>query len=775
MFHFTSVQYSESVHERHFDYEERFEGLKQLRRATSDSVHEIVVAIQQNEKGLKKLENIIDDISSPDSLKYREWLTYDKITDLVSNNVGTAAVLSWLKNSYSVSPDGGKVFANVTWQSIRGEYIKATATVDHWENILKTEFYEFSLDEYYSDFKKQKSSQNKVFRSYDYRLPIHLEEHIFSLFNTVQVPPPLRQRYHLRRSTHPVKADTAIDIAGSLSPVTISFLNSLYQVPSNRGSSAQSQAVFATDAGSVSEYFSPDDLTSFQTKYGLPVQAATAVNGNSISPASKCTSNPSTISCSEGNLDIQYISGMAQYTKSLFWYVTNKAGNPDPFVAWITAVAGTSNPPLSNSISWGSAEYYVSDTVMKAFNVEAMKLAALGVTVVASSGDDGAPNQIRASSSSKATCGCSIDSSSSNNKNYWTKSGGGLGTSQTWSGKGYFPNFPASSPYVTAVGATMKKAVSTYLTQANLTAGFNPYGRAYPDISLIGTNYQTYISGNIQSLYGTSASAPVFAAFISLLNARLRSQGRSPVGFINPTLYYAGYNQSSSSSKAGGGKRPQFNDIASGNNKCCADANPSLAVCCKSGFQAATGWDPVTGWGSVNFPSLTAMYNISIGPTLAPTSSPTLPAASSGDVAALIIIIFIVFAVFICFIAVIVVVSLSCGAGVLCIVGSICTAVLYACARCFRSRNTDGVVLAGQQPATIQLASSSLPPPTMPVHYSSVILDDSMAVDNSTDKSLPTASVVVAVGHPYAPTFSTPAAVVIQNGNGNGNGNVTMV
>ena len=53
----------------------------------------------------------------------------------------------------------------------------------------------------------------------------------------------------------------------------------------------------------------------------------------------------------------------------------------------------------------------MSDTVMKAFNVEAMKLAALGVTVVASSGDDGAPNQIRASSSSKATCGCSIDSS----------------------------------------------------------------------------------------------------------------------------------------------------------------------------------------------------------------------------------------------------------------------------------------------------------------------------------------------------------------------------
>lgn len=53
----------------------------------------------------------------------------------------------------------------------------------------------------------------------------------------------------------------------------------------------------------------------------------------------------------------------------------------------------------------------MTGTVMKAFNLEAMKLAALGVTVVASSGDDGAPNQIQPSSSSGASCACTIDSS----------------------------------------------------------------------------------------------------------------------------------------------------------------------------------------------------------------------------------------------------------------------------------------------------------------------------------------------------------------------------
>ena len=49
-----------------------------------------------------------------------------------------------------------------------------------------------------------------------------------------------------------------------------------------------------------------------------------------------------------------------------------------------------------------------------------------------------------------------VRAGSSNRRNYWTQAGGGgQGTSQAWSGRGYFPNFPASSPYVTAVGATM--------------------------------------------------------------------------------------------------------------------------------------------------------------------------------------------------------------------------------------------------------------------------------------------------------------------------------
>ncbi len=193
-------------------------------------------------------------------------------------------------------------------------------------------------------------------------------------------------------------------------------------------------------------------------------------------------------------------------------------------------------------------------------NTEAMKLGAIGVTVTVSSGDDGVAN---------AGCGCTTSSSSTASS--WT----GVGT---WSGSGYFPNFPASCPYVTAVGATMgpggyapdvgspeqacqsslggqistgggfstyypqpswqTSAISGYFaTGASPAAGYNPNGRGLPDMALLGVKYQVMIAGVLNSVSGTSCSSPVAAAMISLINAGRQAQSLGPVGFINPTLY----------------------------------------------------------------------------------------------------------------------------------------------------------------------------------------------------------------------------------------------
>lgn len=56
-------------------------------------------------------------------------------------------------------------------------------------------------------------------------------------------------------------------------------------------------------------------------------------------------------------------------------------------------------------------------------------------------------------------------------------------------------------------------AVSSYLqSNAPIQQGYNPEGRAYPDITFIATNYQIVLRGNITGEDGTSASAPFAAA-----------------------------------------------------------------------------------------------------------------------------------------------------------------------------------------------------------------------------------------------------------------------
>ena len=163
-----------------------------------------------------------------------------------------------------------------------------------------------------------------------------------------------------------------------------------------------------------------------------------------------------------------------------------------------------------------------------------------------------------------------------------------------WSGKGYFPSFPATCPWVTSVGATMgtpgpvntgysvvpapgdkeiacqsnlggvittgggfstyyqtpvwqKDSIALFLSRSAALSktpqnGYNPQGRGYPDVSFNGVDYQVVIGGTVIGIYGSSASAPVFAGMITLVNTLRRAAGFSTVGFINPTLYSIGYN-----------------------------------------------------------------------------------------------------------------------------------------------------------------------------------------------------------------------------------------
>ena len=78
---------------------------------------------------------------------------------------------------------------------------------------------------------------------------------------------------------------------------------------------------------------------------------------------------------------------------------------------------------------------------------------------------------------------------------------------------------------------------------------------------------------------GTSAAAPFWAGLIALAD----QEAGHPLGFVNPAIYRIA--QSPLYHKA-------FHDITTGNN------TVSLNGVTVTGYEAGTGWDPVTGWGT---------------------------------------------------------------------------------------------------------------------------------------------------------------------------------
>jgi subtilase family serine protease len=87
---------------------------------------------------------------------------------------------------------------------------------------------------------------------------------------------------------------------------------------------------------------------------------------------------------------------------------------------------------------------------------------------------------------------------------------------------------------------------------------------------------------------GTSAAGPLWAALIALAD---QYAGRH-LGFVNPAIYRIGLSAN---------YHQAFHDITKGNNTV---AGPLQTVI---GYQASSGWDPVTGWGSPNAQVLVPM------------------------------------------------------------------------------------------------------------------------------------------------------------------------
>ena len=362
-----------------------------------------------------------------------------------------------------------------------------------------------------------------------------------------------------------------------------------------------------------------------------------------INPQADCLGCFFGVTRSESNLNVQMVAEYGPGADVGFIPTIDgllpEAGAPftdcaeiDYYIYVLQANQETSPPkrlPKVISLSWGLAEessrIFPDGLPMMGHCEESFaKLAAMGVHAVVSSGNDGA-----------------VDHTSYPGK---CNEQGEVGYSYLMT------SYPATSPYVTAVGATMdirmapgeepvvaacmgplgggitsgggfswvyerpdwqSSAVEGYLAKdhsafpylpaidkpdkdLNRFDNFNPDGRGVPDVSLYGYNIPILDEDTVSIIAGTSATAPAFAGLLLQLHARLEESGACgdrDIVFVqlNRFLYAASKTHADA-----------FIDIVHGHN-----AFGMGLEFCGLGYPASEGWDPVTGLGMPYMPALT--------------------------------------------------------------------------------------------------------------------------------------------------------------------------
>lgn len=295
------------------------------------AAHQVTLSISEVISTNSFLRDLIDYLGSS---VYQEWLSFDEIGRLIDTKASHKAVMKWLKNIPGVV---------VTESTPRKEYIKARAAISVWEQVLDAEYH------VYQDHSQPSKPFYHVAERYS--IPDDLSAHIHTVFNTIQIPP----HYH-RTHTRPFNAMDGKhgvfkdDLQATTKPngdTTIALLRSYYSMGHYVANGKGSQGVFET----AGEVFSPSDLIQFNNLYGIPQGQPSTYNNVG---AGTCA-NAGDGNCVEGNLDVQYIMGMAPGVATMYWYVDSS----NPFLSWVYDVASSSNPSLVNSVSWGAVEQVI--------------------------------------------------------------------------------------------------------------------------------------------------------------------------------------------------------------------------------------------------------------------------------------------------------------------------------------------------------------------------------------------------------------------------------
>ena len=394
------------------------------------------------------------------------------------------------------------------------------------------------------------------------------------------------------------------------------------------------------------------DIDAFRSAAGLPAKDPTLTLVPNTGTAAQSANDEE-----ESDLDVEWSGAVAKAATINFVYVGNDQ-NYSVFDALTYAITNDVAPVIS--ISYGACEAEWSTSDVSTLSAALQQANAQGQTVFAASGDSGAAD-------------CDVAASAN--------------AVVTSAQDGLAVDLPAASPYVTGVGGTEflgdVASPSTYWGSSNNSSngsaisyipeeawndtdtttpsnGLSASGggkstlfskpswqtgtgvpadgaRDVPDVALNASpDHDGYLycsqgsctNGFLDSSSepsvagGTSFAAPTFAGILTLINQKLGSSGQ---GNVNQSLYTLAASTPSA-----------FHDITVGNNQVpCTSGSTDCGTSGKIGYVTGTGYDQVTGLGTVDANELATAFSAAVTSTListttnltASTTSPTVGTA----------------------------------------------------------------------------------------------------------------------------------------------------
>eukprot|EP01091_Cochliopodium_minus_P008042 TRINITY_DN1793_c0_g1_i1.p1 TRINITY_DN1793_c0_g1~~TRINITY_DN1793_c0_g1_i1.p1 ORF type:complete len:751 (-),score=152.81 TRINITY_DN1793_c0_g1_i1:132-2357(-) len=575
-------------------------------RANPESIYKFTIALKLS--NVRQLEKMVLDISNPLSPNYSNWLSKDEIESIISPPEEiSSSIIKYLKDQCSEFE-----FEN------NKDSIKVTGPIRCAEKVLKVRMMRYFMKKNpsFSVYRRHIEDTHPIF-------PHSLQQHI-SFLSGVSALPKVRKDLMTKRISKIHSATSFVnedefDYEYNI-PQTMRFL---YNIPpgTSGNNTKNSQSVFEFLPVGMPSW---DDLKQFSSEADEVFNNVTRVIGPVQSGGS-----------GESTLDIQYIT-------------TIGAGVPTYYITadgWVYDMANTlftmNNPPLVVSLSYGWMEAQTCEAdvtnanctgidaqqYVERANQELMKLAGLGISVLVAAQDEGAPsynNQncqlektypvwpVYPASSQWVTTVSSTSFASKKpktenkveaeepkictSKYYGYKcsplvTGGAEfftmanNSYYTWTGGSGFANY-TSRPVWQDSQVTRWLDPSTDKTwPIPPTVYFNPNNRAYPDVVACGDRILIIMGGNICVSAGTSASTPIFAGIVSLLNDARLNANKKPLGFLNPLFYQMQTNNTNT-----------FHDITVGTS-----AWSTSPRACKYGYGCSSGWDAASGLGSINY------------------------------------------------------------------------------------------------------------------------------------------------------------------------------